>query len=299
MKNTFLRVDKTVENYESFGWWLPDLLSDSERPPGISERNGKKTDKYDNGIYLPGSQLTSEEPLTSGSQLDTTDVNKRLPDLESNTTVNKKCTKGGGVINKTKNPMSPTTAARSDIRHLPSKVTLKNKKIFEDSTLSRQQLATLINPTNNKQLQRVLYQTPTELTKFGRQFKTSRPPNKSVGYLSGSRTRLQEMGATSQSDGDPKVLSPFVELALSVEHDTGRELEEPRGQFLEAVSGLDSKLRALQADSMQLHSQLNTLHKDFQVSGTSKKRTNPFLYHGEMNAGSRAILMADPQISIR
>jgi hypothetical protein len=265
MKNAFLRVDKIETNSESFGWWLSDLLPDKERPPRISEPIGKNTRGYDNRAYRPGSQLVSETALTPGNKLERTD-------LEDNTTVNKKCEKTRSVINKTKNvtPVCPFTTGRSVTRHLQSKATSKNKKVFVDSTLP-----TLTGPdsSNHKQPDRVFnlrYLTHTEITKSGRQFKRAIPSDKSKQHQSASRTDLKEVGTTSQVDGDHKELSPFVGLALSTEHDTDRELEQPRGQFLQVVSGLDCQVTGLLSDSTQLHTCLNKLHQDFQVSGANK-----------------------------
>jgi hypothetical protein len=279
MNNAFLCkqgfINEPDTNYECFGWWLPDL----RRRLKISEPNGKKTGGCGNGIFLTGSHLVREESLTLNSELDRTDVYESISGFEGKTTVNEKCIKGECVTNNIRNitPVSPLTIARSDIQYLRSKATLKSKKIYEGSALSKQQLATLINSDspNHTQLESVLslgYQTPTESAKSRRQFETSRLSNKSSGtaYITGGlRTRLQEVGATSRVDVDRKGLSPFVESAVSsVEHDTDQELEEPRGQFLRTVSGLDSKLKALHAGAMQLHSHVNTLHRDFQVSLT-------------------------------
>lgn len=247
MKNVFLRIDKRDKNYECFGWWLSDLLSDAERPSGISEPNGNKTDKIDNDglTHLPGPQLTSEEDLASGNQSHMIEANENTLGLDSNTTANKKCAKIGIAKNGTKCITS-------------SKATSMNKTP-DDSTLSNTQVAALIRSPNHKQPERILYQSP----KSEHQFKTSRPAYESSGYLSGTRTRLQ--------DGDRKVLCPLVELQFTIEHDTDRQLEVPREKFLQAVGGLDSKIRTLQADNRQLHTDLNALLQDFQVSGMHKQ----------------------------
>jgi hypothetical protein len=265
-----------IAKYECFGWRLPDLLPNAVKPPRIPEPNVSTT-----GMCRHGSQETSEESSASSSQLHETDVNQRILHPEYNITINKNDRGGGIVPNQTKiiDPASPLTVRRSSIRNLRSK-SIVNKKTFEDSSFSRQQLATLINPDSphRRQLEIILNldsesksQTPAKVTTSGRQSKKSASSSRSIKHLSDFRTRSQD-DSTTQVDINHKGLSTFVESALSIEHDPDRELEEPRGRFLQTATELGSKHRVLQADARRLHTDINTLHRDFQVglNGTIK-----------------------------
>jgi hypothetical protein len=215
--------------------------------------------------------MTSKDSLTSGSQLHKTDANQRIFHFKQNLTINKKDRRGERIPNqiKTMDPAPPFRMTISGFGNLRSK-SIMNKKTLEDSLSSRQELATLINPDSphRRQLEIILnldsepqFRSPTKVTTTGRQFKKTPTSNRSIKYLSHFRTKLQD-DSKSQVD---KGLSSFVESALLIEHDTDRELEGPRGRFLRTVTELDSKLRVLQADARRLHTDINTLQRDFQV----------------------------------
>jgi hypothetical protein len=262
-----------IANYECFGWRLADLLPNEVNPPRIPEPN-----EFTSDTCHHGPQMTIEETSASGSQRHKTDVNKKVLDFEHNISINKKDRRDERIPNQIKimDPSSPLRISVSSFRNLRSK-SFMNKEVVEDSSPSRQELATLINPDSphRRQLEIILNlesepesQSPNKVT-TERKFKKTASSSRSIKYLSDFRTKLQD-DSTSQVDSNRKGLSTFVESALLIEHDTDRELEGPRGRFLQTVTELDSKLRILQADARRLHTDLNILHRDFQVglSGT-------------------------------
>jgi hypothetical protein len=272
-----------IANYECFGWRLPDLFPNAIKPPRIPETNESTS-----GMCRQGQQMTSEESSASGRQLHTTDVNRIIIDFEHNITIDKKDRRGERIPNQIET-MDPAPLLRmkiSGFRNFRSK-SIMNKKTIEDASSSRQELATLINPDSphRRQLEIILnldsepqFRSPAKVTTTGRQFKKTATSSRSIKYLSDSRTNLQD-NSTSQVD---KGLSNFVESAMLIEHDTDRELEGPRGHFLRTVTELDSKLRVLQADARQLHTDINTLHGDFQVGLSGKIEEEELGALGEM-----------------
>lgn len=263
--------DIQIGNYEYFGWRLPDLLPNAVKPPRIPEPN-----EPTRGLCRQGPQMTSEESSASDSQLHKTDANQRIFDFEQSITINKKDRRGEIIPNKIKtmDPAPPLRMTIPGFRNLRSK-SIMNKKTVEDSSSSRQELATLINPhsPHRRQLEIILnldsepqFRSPAKVTTIGRHFKKTAASSRSMKHLPGFGTKLQD-DSGSQVD---KGLSTFVESALLIEHDTDRELEGPREGFLRTVTGLDSQLRVLQAEAGRLHTDISTLQRDFQVglSGT-------------------------------
>ncbi|PNF24051.1 hypothetical protein B7P43_G08369 [Cryptotermes secundus] len=253
-----------ITNYEYFGWRLPDLLPNAVKPPRIPEPNVPTS-----GLCRQGPQMTSDESSASGSRLHKTELNQRIFDFEHSIT-NNKYDRRDEIIPNQIEPMDPAPPLRMTIpglRNLRSK-SIMSKKTVEDSSSSRQELAALINPhsPHRRQLEIILnldsepqFRSPAKVT-TGRQFKKTAAPSRSMKYLPGFGTKLQDDSGSKVDKG----LSTFVESELLIEHDTDRELEGPRGGFLRTVTELDSKLRVLQAEAGRLHTDISILQRDFQ-----------------------------------
>jgi hypothetical protein len=258
-----------ISNYERFGWRLPDILPNTSKPLRIPEPNVSTS-----GMCHQGSRMTSEESSASGSRLHETSVNQSMFDSDHNITVNKKDRMDKSSINQVKsiNPLSPLRKTGSSFRNLRTK-SVVNKKMFEDSSLSRQELAALINKDSpyHRFLENIMNigseaesQIPAKVT-TGTQIKNTVTSTRNTTYMSDFGIKLQDDSAC-QVNIRHKRLSTFVESALLIEHDTDRKLEGPTKHLLQTVTQLDSKLRFLQADARQLHADIKTLHQDFQVS---------------------------------
>ena len=70
-------------NYDCFGWWLPDLLSDVIHPP-IGSSELLTSEEYDSGVCLDKPPLVSDESLTSGSEWEKSDINPKAPGFDNN-----------------------------------------------------------------------------------------------------------------------------------------------------------------------------------------------------------------------
>jgi hypothetical protein len=248
-----------IANYESFGWRFPDLLSNTLKPLRIPEPTS--------GVCHHGSKKTSEESSAPHE-------NQSMFDPEHNITINKKDSMDKNSINQVNpmNPLSPFRKTGSNFRNLRSR-SVVNEKMFEDSSSSRQDLAALINKDSphHRYLENITnldseaeYQIPSKVT-TGTQIKKVATSTRNTKYISDFGIKLQD-DSSCREHIRHKGLSTFVESALLIEHDTGRELEGPRKHFLQTVTQLDSKLRFLYADARRLHADIKTLHQDFQVS---------------------------------
>jgi len=101
----------------------------------------------------------------------------------------------------------------------------------------------------------------------GRPQKISTASNTSARCVSDLRTRLQNYWISPVEDDDTG-LSPVVKLALSIEHDPDRILEDSRSTLMQAFRDLDSRVRGLQEGARQLQADVNRLQKDFEVCGS-------------------------------
>jgi hypothetical protein len=263
----FFKEDKVPIRHESFGWWLSDLVDilKVERIP--------KTDVSIGVTCVQELRPDSEGSIPSGYQQNKTDVGQITLDLTDNTTINKHTIKEGNILHQTKHnaPPSPLTADTARNRRWSSKITVKDENTFENAACSKQQLVALINlpSPNHKRLQKLLDQgspNTATLTKFGRPHKISTAPNTSIKYVSDLKTTLQNYW-TSPVEDDNTGLSPVVQLALSIEHDPDRKLEESRCALMQAFRELDSRVRGLKAGARQLQADVNRLQKDFEVCG--------------------------------
>jgi hypothetical protein len=258
----FFTHDEASLRYECFGWWLSDLVDilEVKRIP--------KPDTSISGECRQQSQLDSEGSVTSSDQLNKTDVNQRTFDFKDNTTLDKNNVREGNTSYQIEYNarVSPVTVNRSTTGNL------KDMNAFENSACSKQQLITLINlhSPNHRRLEELLdqrSQNKTTLTKLRRQLKISKASNTSIKCLPDLKTRLQT-DWTSQVNDDHTGLSPFVKLALSIEHDSDQELDESRCALLRGFRELDSRVRALQEGARQLQADINRLQQDFQVCDT-------------------------------
>jgi hypothetical protein len=130
-------------------------------------------------------------------------------------------------------------------------------------------LAALINlpSPNHKRLQKLLDQgSPNKatLSNFERPHKISTASNTSIKCVSDLRTRLQNYW-TSPVEDDGRGLSPVVKLALSIEHDPDRILEESLCALMQAFRELESRVRGLQVGARQLQADVDRVQKDFEV----------------------------------
>lgn len=261
----FFTEDRSPPSYECFGWWLSDLVDilQVERIP--------KTDVSIGVTCGPELRLDSEGSLPSGHQQNKTDVGQITFDLADNASINKHTVKEGNISHQTEHnaPLSPLTADPDRTRRWSSKITVKDENTFENAACSKQQLVALINlpSPKHRRLQKLLDQgSPNKdtLTKFGRSHKISTASNTGIKCVSDLRTRLQNYWASPVEDDDTG-LSPVVKLALSIEHDPDRKLEESRCALMQAFRELDSRVRGLQEGARQLQADVTRLQKDFEV----------------------------------
>jgi hypothetical protein len=261
-------TDEAPLSYGCFGWWLSDLVDipQVDRIP--------KTDVSIGVTCGQESRLDSEGSVPSGHQQNKTDVGQITFDFTDNTTINKHTVKHGNTSHQTEQyaPPSPITADTARTRTRGSKITAQDENTFEIAACSKQQLAALIYlpSPNHKRLQKLLDQgSPNKatLTNFGRSHKISTASDTSIICVSDLRTRLQNYW-TSPVEDDDKGLSPVEKLALSIEHDPGRKLEESRCALMQAFRELDSRVRGLQEGASQLQTDVNRLKKDFEVCGS-------------------------------
>jgi hypothetical protein len=262
----FYANDEASLRYECFGWWLADLVDIAKigriPKPAVSI----------SGTFDQQSQLRSEEPTTPRHQMNKTHENKITLDSEDNTIINKSSVRDGNIpyqieYNATVSPLVDGCSIQTP----SSKITAEDENAFENSARSKRQLVALINAhSTNHKLEKLLdqeSQRQATLTRLNRQLEISRASKRSVKYLSDFKTRLQN-DWTSQMEEERTGLSPFVKLALSIEHDHDRKLEESRCALLQAFRELDLRLRALQKDARQLQVDINRLQQDFQVRST-------------------------------
>jgi len=266
IKTHFFTDDKAPQSYDCFGWWLSDLVDilKAERIP-----------KSDGSIGATCGQelrLDSEGSVPSGHQQNKTDVGQITFDLTDNTTINKHTVKEGNTSHQTEHnaPPSPITANTARTRTRGSKMTVKDDNMSENAACSKQQLAALINlpSSKHKRLQKLLDQgSPNKatLTRFGRPHKISTASNTSVRCVSDLRTGLQNSW-TSPVEDDDTGLSPVAKLALSIEHDPDRILEDSRSALMQSFRELDSRVTGLKEGARQLQADVNRLQKDFEVS---------------------------------
>lgn len=265
IKMHFFTDDKSPLSYDCFGWWLSDLVDiiQAERIP--------KTDVSVGVTCGQELRLDSEGSVPSGHQQNKTDVGQITFDLTDNTITNKHTVKEGNTSHQREHnaPPSPITADTDRTRTRGSNITAKDENTSENAACSKQQLAPLINlpSPKHKRLQKLLDQgSPNKatLTRFGRPHKISTASKTSIGCASDIRTRLQNYW-TSPVEDDDTGLSPVVKLALSIEHDPDRKLEDSRSALMQAFRELDSRVRGLQEDTRQLQADVNRLQKDFEL----------------------------------
>lgn len=214
-------------------------------------------------------RLDSEGSVLSGHQQNKTGVGQITFDLTDNTTINNHTVKEGNTSHQTEHnaPPSPITADTARTRTRGSKITAKDENTSENAACSKQQLAALINLPSPKheRLQKLLHQgTKATLKRFGRPHKISTASNTSSRCVSDLRTRLQNY-CTSPVEDDDTGLSPVVKLALSIEHDPDRILEESRSALMQAFRELDSRVRGVQECATQIRADVNRLQKDFEL----------------------------------
>jgi hypothetical protein len=264
----FFTDDKAPQSYECFGWWLSDP-ADILKVDRISNADVSIGDKCGQAL-----RLDSEESVSSGSQQNKTDVGQITFDLTHNTTINKHTVNEGNISHQTEHnvPPSQITVDTARTRTRGSKITVTDENTFEDAACSKRQLVALINlpSPNHRRLQELLDQeSPNKatLTKFERPHNTPTASNATIKCVSDLRTRLRNYW-TSLVEDDDTGLSPVMKLALSIEHDPDRKLEESRCALMQAFHQLDSRVRGLQEGARQLQADVNRLHEDFEVCGS-------------------------------
>jgi hypothetical protein len=257
-----------IANYECFGWRLPDILPNRVKPQSVPEPNVPSS-----GVSRHGSQMTSEKSSAPGSRSHKTDANQHISYFEQNNTIYKedRMVESSTYHIKSMDPMSTLRVTRSAFRNWVSELVV-NKKMTEDSLAARQEVAELSNPdSSHRRYLETIMNLDSEAKSHisakvtnGGHFKKATTSSRATKYLSDFRTKLQD-DLTPQVDINHNGSTNFVQSELLVEHDTDRELEEPRKHFLQTVTHLDSKLRFLQADARRMQSDIKTLHRDFQV----------------------------------
>ena len=264
----FFTEDKAPIRYECFGWWLSDLVDilKVERIP--------KPDVSTDVTCGHESRLDSEGSDTSRHQQKKTDVGQITFDLTDPTTINRNIAKDRNIPHQIeyKAPLSSLTADTARTRTPSSKITVQYENTLENSSCPKQQLVASMNLhlPNHKRLQKLLDQgsQSTAIPTQSRQaLKISTALNKSKQSVADPKTRLQN-DWTSQVEDDDTGLSPFVKLALSIEHDPNRKLDESRCALLQAFRDLDSRVRGLQEGVRQMQADINRLQQDFQVCGS-------------------------------
>jgi hypothetical protein len=269
----FFTEDKTPLSYECFGWWLSDPVDvlKVERIPKADVSIGDTC-----GQEL---RLDSEEFVSTGSQQNKTDVCQITFDLTDNTTINKHTVNEGNTSHQTEHnvPPSQITADTARTRTRGSKITVTDKNTFENAAFSKHQLVALINlpSPNHRRLQELLDQgSPNKaiLTKFEGPRKITTASNTGIKCVSDLKTRLRNYW-TSLAEDDDTGLSPVTKLALSIEHDPDRKLEESRCALMQAFRELDSRVRGLQEGARQLQADVNRLQEDFEVCGSPHIKT--------------------------
>lgn len=255
----FFTDDKAPLSYECFGWWLSDSVDilKVERIPN--------TDKCGQAL-----RLDSEGSVSSGSQQNKTDVGQITFELTDNTAINKHTVNEGNISHQTEHnvPPSQITADTARTRTRGSKITVTDENTFEDAACSEHRLVALINlpSPNHRRLQELLDQgSPNKatLTKFERPHNVPTASNATIKRVSDLRTRLRNYW-TSLVEDDDTGLPRVMKLALSIEHDPDRKLEESRCALMQAFRELDSRVRGLQKGARQLQADVNRLQEDFE-----------------------------------
>lgn len=263
----FFTDDKAPLSYESFGWWLSDMIDTLkvERIPKTGVSIGVTC-----GQEL---RLDGEGSLPSGRRQNKTDVGQITSELTDNTTINKHTVNEGNISHQTEHnaPLSTFTADTARTRRWSSKITVKDDNTFENAARSKQQSVALINlpSPNHNRLQKLLDQgSPNKatLTKFEGSDKISTASNTGIKSVSVLRKRLQNYWTSTVEDDTG--LPPVVKLALSIEHDPDRKLEESRCALMQAFRELDSRVRSLQEGARHLQADVDRLQKDFEVCGS-------------------------------
>ena len=268
-------------NYDCFGWWLPDLLSDVIHPP-IGSSELLTSEEYDSGVCLDKPPLVSDESLTSGSEWEKSDINPKAPGFDNNNISENRVFEQD---NDKHEELSETTSLNSGISteslskynlrigisEFVSKSENQDKSVIssehqdksvissdhqDKSVISREQLITLINLDlpNSKQLENILRNVSNAL------------PACSVMNTSIPVTTKKTQNSLVKKDLGGRG-EQMKELVHSAEHEDGDEdLCESRALFLKAATGLDARLRDLAADTRLLYGELHNLQHEFQVS---------------------------------
>ncbi|XP_069690538.1 uncharacterized protein [Periplaneta americana] len=245
---------KPINNcpYECFGWWLPDILPDLERPSRSSKYKDKEINA-ENGSYrgLQDETFVREESTLSNRHSNQSDVQIPLTPNDNNMVCKLNSMRDG---NRNKIQSGLLTIARSNARHRRSQIQAYAKP-NEGLSLKREHLAT----PNSKQVQ-------------------VQPRGLTEEFTSKTTSHGGKMLAVSRESHDEHMLgiSRYVKktsrcrrqhsTALSkwIEHDSHQELQEPCERFLQTVSSLNAKLRELESNARQLHADLSSLRHDFQ-----------------------------------
>ncbi|PSN42794.1 hypothetical protein C0J52_20535 [Blattella germanica] len=288
--------DKNSKRNECFGWWLSDILSEP--------LDYLKNDVYDSGVFSEKLQLASDESLTSGSQWDRYDLNGKVSGLEIGGKDNSPIlSENNGYKNNAKYTL--LTSVRSNLRIHKKSRTPKKNKISDDSpsgdtgisspisTLEENKqrfaeegpcgdlglvfsskLLSLINPEspNRKQLVAILNDTSSETTNSSVPLYDENT-NQNECSTENSDHIYKRHCKTKRNSKKVPVSSIVGAMVHTAEHETtDKELEEPRGRFLKTASALDSKLRNLEADIQQLHTDTHNLNNDFQMQENAVSR---------------------------
>jgi hypothetical protein len=200
-------------------------------PDDINVNRTPKTDACNGVTCGQESQLDSEGSVTSGHHQNNTDVGEITFDLAENTTINKNIVNEVNTSHQTEYN-APVTLLSADTDS--SKITVRDEETSEIAA------------------------GPLE---------TSTASNTSIKCISDRNTRLQNYWA-SQVESDETGLSSIEKLALSIEHDPDRKLEESRCALLQTFRELDSRVRGLQEGARELQDDVVKLQQDFQVFGS-------------------------------
>ncbi|KAJ9584406.1 hypothetical protein L9F63_021258 [Diploptera punctata] len=233
---------KCNRSYECFGWRLPDLLTDVIHPP-ICARDFIKKGKFDGGNSFEKSKLISDESLRSGSHLDRGNSNSNIV----------------GFVNENINKIQQIEEE--------NKIQSESVRINRPITIAKHETQDKIIASKDELIAHIKSDLPNceKLKEILQNKTTSNSSSKITFSPSNNINKRQNIGLCKESKN---VLCDceMKKLVHTAEHeDIDIDLEESRTTFLKAISGLNSRLIALEMNNQQLRNDISNIQRELQM----------------------------------